>query len=250
MKLLLIRHADPDNKIDGLTEKGHREAALLAERLQKEKIVKIYSSPFGRAKRTAEYTARALGKTVECKDFLREFHAYFNASDGGKEVRFPTGRVSHTPWDMLPADWTQDKRFYDAELWHQVEYYKEAELAAAYAQVAREFDEFLSEYGYRRENGYYRVERPNTDTVALFCHFGIETVLLSHLIGVSPVPLWHGFAALPSSVTTVYTEERRKGIASFRCCGFGDVGHLYAGGETPSFAARFCEVFDSPDRHD
>jgi probable phosphoglycerate mutase len=51
-------------------------------------------------------------------------------------------------------------------------------------------------------------------------------------------------------VTTLYTEERRKGKALFRCCGFGDIGHLYAGNEEPSFSARFCEVYDNGDRVD
>ena len=87
-------------------------------------------------------------------------------------------------------------------------------------------------------------------TIAFFCHFGLEMLLLSRLCNISPIPLWHHFTALTSSVTTVYTEERRKGQAIFRCCGFGDTGHLYAGGETPSFAARFCEVYGNGDRED
>ena len=33
MRILIIRHGDPDYEIDGLTEKGKREAALLAKRL-------------------------------------------------------------------------------------------------------------------------------------------------------------------------------------------------------------------------
>jgi len=63
--------------------------------------------------------------------------------------------------------------------------------------------------------------------------------------------LWHGLCAAPASVTTVVTEERRKGIASFRMSAFGDISHLYAAGREPSFAARFCETFDRGDqRHD
>ena len=41
MKLLIVRHAEPNYEIDGLTEKGKREAALLAERLKKEKIAAL-----------------------------------------------------------------------------------------------------------------------------------------------------------------------------------------------------------------
>ena len=35
MKLLLIRHGEPDYTIDSLTEKGWKEAELLAERISK-----------------------------------------------------------------------------------------------------------------------------------------------------------------------------------------------------------------------
>ena len=38
MRLLIIRHGDPDYANDTLTEKGHREAQLLAEKLKNEKI--------------------------------------------------------------------------------------------------------------------------------------------------------------------------------------------------------------------
>ena len=47
------------------------------------------------------------------------------------------------------------------------------------------------------------------------------------------------------------TEERRKGIASFRMLSFGDLSHLYVHGEVPAFAARFCEVYENEnERHD
>ena len=42
MRILIIRHGDPDYEIDGLTEKGKREAALLAKRLEKEDITAVY----------------------------------------------------------------------------------------------------------------------------------------------------------------------------------------------------------------
>ncbi|MFR5295066.1 MAG: hypothetical protein ACLTF6_09935 [Clostridium sp.] len=115
----------------------------------------------------------------------------------------------------------------------------------------QEFDRLLAFHGYEREGLYYRAVRPNRDTIVLFCHFGVECVLLSHLLHVSPMPLWHGLCAAPSSVTTIYTEERRQGIASFRANAFGDISHLYAAGEEPSFAARFCETWDNEnERHD
>ena len=66
------------------------------------------------------------------------------------------------------------------------------------------------------------------------------------------MPLWHGSCALPSSVTTLVTEERRKRHRLFfRMLSFGDLSHLYVHGEVPAFAARFCEVYENEnERHD
>ena len=60
MKLLLIRHGDPNYDIDSLTEKGWKEAALLAERMAKLKIRTFYVSPLGRAKDTASLTLQKM----------------------------------------------------------------------------------------------------------------------------------------------------------------------------------------------
>ena len=38
MRLIFIRHAEPDYSIDSLTEKGWREAKLLAERTKRWKV--------------------------------------------------------------------------------------------------------------------------------------------------------------------------------------------------------------------
>lgn len=117
--------------------------------------------------------------------------------------------------------------------------------------VVSNFDAVLASHGYRREGKLYRVEAPNEDTIVFFCHFGVECVLLGHLLNL-PVPvLWHAACAAPSAVTTLVTEERREGRALFRMSSFGDISHLYVKGEEPAFAARFCECFYRKDqRHD
>ena len=113
------------------------------------------------------------------------------------------------------------------------------------------FDNLLQEHGDYREGRYYRTAKANNDTLVFFCHFGLECVLLSHLLNISPMVLWHQCCAAPTSVTTIVTEERRKGIASFRMLSFGDISHLYANQEPPAFAARFCEAYEnSEERHD
>lgn len=241
MKLLIIRHGDPDYSIDSLTEKGRCEAQLLAKRLADVKIDAFYVSPLGRARDTAEYTLKVKNAEAEVCPWLREFHAPVTDEHSGNE---------RLPWDLLPADWTAYEEYFKDDLWHTTEMMKSGNVISEARRVYDGIDGILVRHGYRREGRYYRAERPNRDTVALFCHFGVECVMLGHLLGISPVVLWHGLCAAPSSVTVLTTEERREGIAYLRMNTFGDTGHLYAGGETPAFAARFCEVFDSDERHD
>ena len=54
MKLLFIRHGDPDYETDSLTEKGRREASLLAKRIANTHIDECFVSPLGRAVLTAK----------------------------------------------------------------------------------------------------------------------------------------------------------------------------------------------------
>lgn len=244
MKILFIRHGDPDYERDSLTAKGWREAEYLAERLFKLDITAFYTSPLGRAKDTAAPILARVGREARALDWLREFDTPILRPDLG-------GERSRVCWDWLPQDWTAVEDFYHPDRWYHPEMMEEGGVKEKYDRVAAGLDGLLADHGYVREGRIYRAERPNSDTIALFCHFGVEIVLLSHLLSVSPMPLLHGLCAAPSSVTTAVTEERRRGIASFRVSAFGDVSHLYAHGEPPAFAARFCERFDNTEeRHD
>ena len=76
MRILLIRHAEPDYSVDSLTEKGFREAELLSERLVKEPIDDFYVSPLGRAQDTIRPTLQKLHRTAETLPWLAEFRGY------------------------------------------------------------------------------------------------------------------------------------------------------------------------------
>ena len=241
MRILIVRHGEPNYAIDSLTEKGWREADCLAERLVKEPIKAFYCSPLGRARDTAKATLAAMGQTATVLPWLREFAGYIKDEKSGEK---------DIPWDLYPAAWTKDPLLYDKDRWLSSPLMQTGDVEEQYRFVCEGLDTLLAEYGYRREGSLYRVERECGDTLVFFCHFGVESVLLSHLLNVSPVILWQGFCALPSSVTEIVTEEREKGIASFRTLRFGDLSHLYAKGEAPSFAARFCELYSNQDeRH-
>lgn len=237
MKLMIVRHADPDYSIDSLTEKGWREAACLTERLAQTPAEHYYCSPLGRAKDTASGTLKALGRTAEECEWLREFKAPI--------VRPDKPHKESIPWDWLPQDWMPDARFFEYDHWFENERMQAGGVKEQYDWVTANLDALLARHGYEREGTWYRAVRPNRETIVFFCHFGVEGVLLSHLLHISPVVLWHGTCALPSSVTTLITEERREGIALFRMLSFGDLSHLYHKGEPPSSAARFRETCNS-----
>lgn len=241
MKLIIVRHAEPDYSIDSLTEKGFKEAEFLAQRLKKIKIDDVYVSRLGRAQDTARPYLKATGKTAEVCDWLVEFEGY---------ILDPETNQRRIPWDFMPSYWTKNDGLFDKKLWLAQDVLKTGDVEKKYSWVIENLDNTLKKYGYERSGNMYNVTRVCDDTVVFFCHFGVECVLLSHILNISPIVLWQGFIALPSSVTTLISEERENGKAYFRCNGFGDISHLYANDEDPSFAGRFCELFSNEDeRH-
>ena len=248
MRLLFIRHGDPDYASDCLNEIGRNEAkALCALRSStKMNLGTCYASPLGRAQETAAITlgravpgARGAAAAVNCGDilttldWLREFpaqvdvndatllqDAYYikTASDGSFKKRIV--------WDMYPSYYTEHPAYSDYVAWR----------------------------GYVREGRHYRVERESIETLTFFCHFGITCVLLSHLWSISPFVPLQSFCMPTSSVTEVYTEERQRGIANFRATRIGDTTHLTMAGlrtERLPHSALFAEVYsDFTQRHD
>lgn len=247
MRILLIRHGDPDYSIDSLTERGWQEAELLSERLAKEDIKDFYCSPLGRARDTLAPTLKKLGRTAETLPWSEEFNTQVRLTD--------EDRTRKIPWDLPPRVWTEEESFLSVDSWLDNDIMHSTPEGITpterYDMLKKGVDELLAKYGYRREGRYFTSDGDGTrDTIALVCHFGSGCAILSYLLGISPVLLWHGFMAPPSSVTTIYTEEREKGYVSFRINSYGDTSHLYAGGMEPAFAGRFCQRFcDEDERH-
>lgn len=238
MKLVIVRHGDPNYAIDSLTMKGRREAKLLVKKIESLSPDYFYCSPLGRAKKTASYSLKRLKAECEILPWLTEFEGRVLEADGKEQVC----------WDRLPSYWTYEDIYY-TDKWYDAPLMQELDVKSKYERVCRGFDELLKKHGYVHEGRHFTVTNSNHDTVVLFCHFGVESVLLSHLTGISPMVYWHNFVAVPSSVTVIISEEREKGLATFRVNSFGDTGHLFSGGEEPAFAARFCECFDDETRH-
>ncbi len=239
MKLIFIRHGDPDYSIDSLTEKGWREAELLADRIEKWDVTDFYCSPLGRAKATAKPYFERSGREAAICGWLREFPGFVVKEDGGKRI----------PWDLLPSHFTGIDDYFSSDKWLDTPLMSSGDVRDRYRDVTEGIDGILLSHGYRREGRYYRVERENRDTLVFFCHLGVMCAILSHLVNIPPVVIWQGFFVAPTSVTIVHTEEREEGVAYFRCACVGDVSHLNAAGEPVSFSGRFCETFHSDERH-
>jgi len=94
MIIYLIRHGESISDVknlyggtfdDHLTEKGKQEAESLAEELKNKNIQAIFSSPYFRAKETAEILKNALGCNIELVEDIRERNSYGFLSGKNKE---------------------------------------------------------------------------------------------------------------------------------------------------------------------
>ena len=79
MNIVFIRHGDPDYTIDSLTEKGVREAELLRVRVNKVEDAEYFTSPLGRARRTAEIALQYNDGYAERVSWTAEQTSFDNA---------------------------------------------------------------------------------------------------------------------------------------------------------------------------
>ena len=91
MRLMIIRHGDPDYDEDSLTPTGWREAEALSERMKELPVTKFYVSPLGRAKDTASLTLQKMGREAEVCTWLREVCPPY--------IKYPSTGEKHICWD-------------------------------------------------------------------------------------------------------------------------------------------------------
>lgn len=237
MKLIFIRHGEPNYEIDSLTEKGWREAELLSERVKNWNVTQFYCSPLGRAKDTASCSLKKLNREAVTYEWLREFHALIDDE--------MMKRTDKNPWDFYPEFLNKNPDLFDLNNWTDNPVFKKGKVGDEYQRICDCFDELLAEYGYIRDGYRYRTSADTqTDAVLVFfCHLGVTCALMSHLINTTPSQLWQGFFLAPSSVTILGSEERTRDNAYFRCQMMGDTSHLRMGKEKVSEAGYFTEPF-------
>ncbi len=226
MRLYIIRHADPDYENDTITPDGVMEARALAESLTDWGLTALYTSPMGRARKTASYTAETAGLPLQVLDWTMEL----------SHLRHPdTPYGSVAAWDIpgevyLPIQYGE----YRSES-HDGFYPDEAGIDPELEKLGTESDRFLEGFGYRREKHVYNVapDAQETAQIAVFCHNGFGLAWLSHLLSIPYRLVWPGFWLAPTSVSTILLEKRSPQTAVPRALCIGGTSHLASAGITP-----------------
>jgi len=210
MFLYFIRHGEPDYKTDTLTEVGVKQAQLLSERFESIQFDKIFSSPLGRAKQTAQPTCVKQNKKFEELPWLSENAAYDAMAvdfDGKKDWWFA---VQNTK--ILKLDGA--KKFMPPKY---LDFYNSA---------TSDFDKFLSGIGYKKCDEGYRITDEPCSRIALFCHDGISRILLSYALSIPYHIFCASFAIGHTGVTVLEFASTKDKITAPRCLMFSDLSHL------------------------
>lgn len=227
MRIIFVRHGEPDYARDCLTDEGLRQAEAAAERLSGEGITRIFSSPNGRAKQTAAATAKRLGLPMTVLDYMHEI------TWGGPGIP-----VDGHPWTL--GDWLLEKDNFDfyARDWQQHPWFKGNAATEDYRRVTARFDALLQSFGYIHDGRRFLCRNASAETIALFSHGGSGACALSGLLS---LPFPYVACVLPYDFTSVIIVElpvREGEYVHPRLELFNDVAHIRRSGGRPRLQER------------
>ena len=209
MRIIFVRHGEPDYQNDCLTAEGRRQADAAAERLREEPVSAIWSSTMGRALETAEPASRALGLPVQTLDFMREVN--WGSRDGT-----PLFSDGH-PWNLADE---LARQGYDLNTpdWREHPFFRNNRVCDSVDTVEKGIDGWLRKLGYEREGKYYRCVRGDSGqkTVALFSHGGSSCAAMGHMLNL-PFPYACALLHLDFTGITVLRLDRRPGSKGLPC---------------------------------
>ncbi len=222
MRIIFVRHGEPDYANDCLTENGRQQAAAAAERLSGEGISVIYSSPNGRARETADYTARRLNLPVRVLDYMHEI------SWGGEDIP----EKGH-PWIL--AGWMTDRENFDysSRDWRKHPYFAGNSALDYDDMICGKIDALLLPHGYRHEGNRFFCTAEHEETAALFSHGGSGACALSHLLSL-PFPYVCTFMPYTFTSVTILRFPVRAGEWVHPVIElFNDAAHIREGSRPP-----------------
>lgn len=223
MLLYIIRHGFPDYETDSLTDLGKLQAEAVGKRIAKSKIDRIFTSPMGRAKQTAEPACRLLGLEATVEEWTREIDdaQYTTYPDG---VRKPLCGMPNTVARGIDELELPFSRSFECRAVAQ------SGMKDACEYIQKHSNEFLEKLGYREENGVYRIIKPNEEKVAVFCHALFGMTWISQLLKIPFHMMWTSFCYSHTGVTIIEFENNEDGWTAPKCLSYCDLSHIYAEG--------------------
>lgn len=194
MEIVFVRHAQPEWVREGLnvvnpplTERGRRQADLLAEALADEHFDEILVSPLLRARQTAAPLLARLGRDEEVDDWL-------------EEIRDPG-------WHGTPAEKAEQafREMRERPVEHRWAGIEDGEPVREFVDRIRlGATLFLAERRVERTEHdlpIWKLAEPG-ERILLIAHAGTNSVTISHLLGLEPTPWeWDRFVLGHASIT-------------------------------------------------
>jgi len=216
MRIIFVRHGEPNYEKDCLTELGRIQAEKAAIRLKGEGISAIYASPLGRADETAAYASRELGLPVTTLDFMREVN--WGSADGN-----PLFSDGH-PWNIADEMSRQGLNLNDTG-WRNSPYFKTNTVVPCVDRVEREIDVWLESLGYKRTGAGYdhTISENEHRTIALFSHGGSSAAAMGHILNL-PFPYMCALFHMDFTSISIIRFDKNKGACTFPCLELGNDG--------------------------
>ena len=218
MRLTFIRHGEPAWTVAGrsvddpdLTDRGRRQAELLADHIADLSCDEVLVSPLARARQTAAPLLEILGHEAGDAPWLAEIAAppWEGAPEEQVTRTFAEGRARpiDEQWDGIPGGET---------------------FRAFHERVTAGLTEVLAERGARPVgpgSPLWEIEEPGHHIVFV-AHAGTNAVAIGHLLGIPPVPWeWERFVTRHSSVSELAPYDTA-GSCAFSLLRLNDVEHL------------------------
>lgn len=237
MLFFYVRHGDPIYNPDQLTPLGQRQAEAVARRLALYGVDQIFSSTSNRAYQTALPTAEILKKDITKLDWTHESHAWAEFAIYDKEGHFDWCFVDKDVARLFASK--EMRKYGDKWYEHPTLQQHTATFRQGIERIDREVDQFFASLGFEhdRDNGMYRITRPNNDRVALFAHEGFGKCFLSSVLDL-PYPEVTVRFNMTHSAVTVLEFADEGGYAIPRVLTYSNDSHIYRDGLPTNYYNR------------
>lgn len=216
MNIYFIRHGDPDYVTDTLTELGVKQAKILAEAIKDWKVDEVYQSTMGRAIETASFSVKNWNLTPITTEMIKE--VCWGDTNGD-------AYASSSPWVINDEFINNDHQYPLGKDWENHPKIKNDRIVQDLNTHIQQFDDFMAKQGYKREGQLYNAENPNEKEVVFFCHGGVTSALVAHVLNI-PFSQMIAHTGLKHTSITKLNFSCNKGYCAGILEYFNDVHHL------------------------